>query len=363
MAYPDGTVPTDQTGPPDPDLRDAGDGARRPACSGGCATASRTGILFALYLLLAGTERFLVEFIRRNDDVALGLTQAQLISVAMMIAGGVWLAGRPSRRGARAGAGHGAEPIELDRAEQAAVERDHRSREIGGPLRAQERDQVAVLLRLARVARPGPAARRRSSAPSSEPSGSASRSVANMPGGDRVDRDAVGRHLVGEGLEQADRRQPVARSRAPGRGSARGSSVEETLTIRPQPRSRIPGTTPSTRTRGARTSERKASSHSSSELSSAPPGGGPPVLATRISIGPERLGDLAGQLPQPVQVAGVGRRRRAPRRRSRRRRPAASPRERLEIATRAPSRASAPAIPLPDALAGAHHQRGPALDP
>ena len=49
------------------------------------------GLLFALYLLLAGTERFLVEFIRRNNDVALGLTQAQLVSVAMMIAGGVWL--------------------------------------------------------------------------------------------------------------------------------------------------------------------------------------------------------------------------------------------------------------------------------
>ena len=28
---------------------------------------------------------------RRNEDVALSLTQAQLISVAMMIAGGVWL--------------------------------------------------------------------------------------------------------------------------------------------------------------------------------------------------------------------------------------------------------------------------------
>ena len=49
------------------------------------------GLLFALYLLLSGLERFLVEFIRRNDDVALGLTQAQLISLAMMIAGGVWL--------------------------------------------------------------------------------------------------------------------------------------------------------------------------------------------------------------------------------------------------------------------------------
>ena len=49
------------------------------------------GTLFALYLLLAGTERFLVEFIRRNSDVAIGLTFAQLLSLAMMIAGGVWL--------------------------------------------------------------------------------------------------------------------------------------------------------------------------------------------------------------------------------------------------------------------------------
>ena len=34
----------------------------------------RTGVLFAIYLLYAGTERFLVEFLRRNDAVALGLT-------------------------------------------------------------------------------------------------------------------------------------------------------------------------------------------------------------------------------------------------------------------------------------------------
>jgi phosphatidylglycerol:prolipoprotein diacylglycerol transferase len=47
--------------------------------------------LFALYLILAGAERFLVEFIRRNDDVLLGLTQAQLISVAMMAGGAIWL--------------------------------------------------------------------------------------------------------------------------------------------------------------------------------------------------------------------------------------------------------------------------------
>jgi phosphatidylglycerol:prolipoprotein diacylglycerol transferase len=64
--------------------------------------AFRPGLLFALYLVLAGAERFLIEFIRRNDDVALGLTQAQLISVAMILAGGVWLAVKANRRELRA---------------------------------------------------------------------------------------------------------------------------------------------------------------------------------------------------------------------------------------------------------------------
>ena len=63
------------------------------------------GMLFALYLLLAGTERFLVEFIRRNGDVALGLTQAQLVSLAMMIAGGVWLLFFALPAGAASGSG------------------------------------------------------------------------------------------------------------------------------------------------------------------------------------------------------------------------------------------------------------------
>ena len=48
--------------------------------------------------MLAGAERFLVEFVRRNDEVALGLTQAQLLSIAMIAAGGFWLA-RKARRG------------------------------------------------------------------------------------------------------------------------------------------------------------------------------------------------------------------------------------------------------------------------
>jgi phosphatidylglycerol---prolipoprotein diacylglyceryl transferase len=56
------------------------------------------GILFALYLVLAGAERLLVEFVRRNDGVVAGLTQPQLISIAMILAGGVWI-GLKARRG------------------------------------------------------------------------------------------------------------------------------------------------------------------------------------------------------------------------------------------------------------------------
>jgi phosphatidylglycerol:prolipoprotein diacylglycerol transferase len=90
MAYPDGTVRTLDDVHPTPvyetvtlglvalllwQLRDR----------------MRPGALFALYLVLAGLERLLVEFIRRNDTVVLGLTEAQLISVAMMAAGITWL--------------------------------------------------------------------------------------------------------------------------------------------------------------------------------------------------------------------------------------------------------------------------------
>ena len=47
--------------------------------------------LFALWLVLAGLERLLVEFLRRNDPLALGLTLPQWQSVGMIVAGVVWL--------------------------------------------------------------------------------------------------------------------------------------------------------------------------------------------------------------------------------------------------------------------------------
>lgn len=50
------------------------------------------GMLFALYLMLAGLERFLIEFVRRNEAVLAGLTTAQLFSLAMMAAGAaMWM--------------------------------------------------------------------------------------------------------------------------------------------------------------------------------------------------------------------------------------------------------------------------------
>jgi phosphatidylglycerol---prolipoprotein diacylglyceryl transferase len=52
----------------------------------------RPGVVFALYCLLSGLERFLVEFIRRNKEILVGLTAPQLESVLLMIVGAVWLA-------------------------------------------------------------------------------------------------------------------------------------------------------------------------------------------------------------------------------------------------------------------------------
>jgi phosphatidylglycerol:prolipoprotein diacylglycerol transferase len=52
----------------------------------------RPGVIFALYLVLSGLERFLVEFIRRNNEVLVGLTGAQVESLALLAIGLVWLA-------------------------------------------------------------------------------------------------------------------------------------------------------------------------------------------------------------------------------------------------------------------------------
>jgi phosphatidylglycerol:prolipoprotein diacylglycerol transferase len=57
----------------------------------------REGPLIFAYAVLAGIERFLVEFIRTNEPVALGLTQQQWISIVLVVVGAVgtwWFATR-----------------------------------------------------------------------------------------------------------------------------------------------------------------------------------------------------------------------------------------------------------------------------
>ena len=91
MAYPDGTEPTTAEVHPTP-VYETITMALVALVLWRLRNRLTGGLLFALYLVLSGLERFLVEFIRRNDDLALGLTEAQLISLVMVIGGGIWLA-------------------------------------------------------------------------------------------------------------------------------------------------------------------------------------------------------------------------------------------------------------------------------
>src|SRR3954447_18465859 len=91
MSYPHGTVPTTDTVHPTPVYETLAMGLVA-LLLWQLRDRLRPGLLFALWLFLSGLERLLIEFIRRNPPEALGLTLPQLISVAMMIVGGVWLA-------------------------------------------------------------------------------------------------------------------------------------------------------------------------------------------------------------------------------------------------------------------------------
>ncbi len=58
-----------------------------------------TGAILGQYLMLSGIARFLVEFIRRNDKILWGLTNAQLASAGAVLAGialTAWAATRPA---------------------------------------------------------------------------------------------------------------------------------------------------------------------------------------------------------------------------------------------------------------------------
>jgi phosphatidylglycerol---prolipoprotein diacylglyceryl transferase len=90
MAYPNGTVPTDTPVHPTPIYETLVMGAFAWVLWR-LRDRVRPGGLMALYLLGAGLERFLVEFLRRNSEGALGLTQPQWVAIASMVIGGVWL--------------------------------------------------------------------------------------------------------------------------------------------------------------------------------------------------------------------------------------------------------------------------------
>ena len=63
---------------------------------------SADAVVFGRYLILAGALRFVIEFIRVNDQVAGPVTLAQLFSVAIMAAG-VWFIGSREKSRRRAG--------------------------------------------------------------------------------------------------------------------------------------------------------------------------------------------------------------------------------------------------------------------
>jgi phosphatidylglycerol:prolipoprotein diacylglycerol transferase len=46
-----------------------------------------TGKLFMMYLMLAGSERFAIEFLRPNPRILWGLTEAQLIATVLITLG------------------------------------------------------------------------------------------------------------------------------------------------------------------------------------------------------------------------------------------------------------------------------------
>ena len=104
MSYPEGTVPTTEEVHPTPIYETLAMGAVAYALWK-VRDAFSVGMLFALYLVLSGAERLLVEFIRRNDEVLLGLTQPQVVSIAMIVAGATWIIVRARRGDLRAPVG------------------------------------------------------------------------------------------------------------------------------------------------------------------------------------------------------------------------------------------------------------------
>jgi len=109
MAYPDGVVPTTEVVHPTPIYETLVMALGAWALWRG-REAFRPGALFGFYLVLAGGERLLVEFVRRNEAVLAGLTEAQLASLVMLLAGIGWLTHLARNGGLRTTPGAPARP-------------------------------------------------------------------------------------------------------------------------------------------------------------------------------------------------------------------------------------------------------------
>jgi phosphatidylglycerol:prolipoprotein diacylglycerol transferase len=111
MSYPKGTVPTTVDVHPTPVYETLAMGLVAWGLWS-LRDRVRPGVLFAIYLVCAGVERFLIEFIRRNADTVAGLTDAQVFSLAMVLVGVAWIALVRSRHGtiARPGAAPSGHP-------------------------------------------------------------------------------------------------------------------------------------------------------------------------------------------------------------------------------------------------------------
>jgi phosphatidylglycerol:prolipoprotein diacylglycerol transferase len=96
MSYPHGTVPTNDRVQPTP-VYESVTMALVAWILWTLRDRLAPGLLFALYLVLSGLERFLVEFVRRNDQVWAGLTAPQIESLVLTVVGLVWI-GLVSRR-------------------------------------------------------------------------------------------------------------------------------------------------------------------------------------------------------------------------------------------------------------------------
>jgi phosphatidylglycerol---prolipoprotein diacylglyceryl transferase len=92
MSYPHGVVPTDERVHPTPVYETLASLAIF-AVLWRLRTRVAPVRLFALYLALSGLERFLVEFVRRNEHVWLGLTQPQLWAAVLAALGAAILVG------------------------------------------------------------------------------------------------------------------------------------------------------------------------------------------------------------------------------------------------------------------------------